>query len=434
MEICCAYMKKRFETIRRIIAAISLAILSAWVYALLSSKQSYILSFLIITCILYLSLLLYDNKVWLLSLFGKPQVANGLIHEITNILSLSVNNTCRHMRYVQGQLGWNQFFHINDISTAASAMGILILTETNSSYQCCNVVSVAKTLIQKRNPDGGWGLEHMKRAFSPESDIYSLSIVESTAFALMALLRSGQDKNSDPVVEGVAWLEDNAINKQSYGVNKFTESQRIFPTCLAVLALQEYNPQHTLIDECVDWIFHQQGESGAWTLGNLMNQNDKMDDIAITALVVFTLCKINRSDRNRSKIERAYHYIREAAERYRSDYRSMPDSAETDIAYGKNKKDHFLVRVDYDNKALLLLALACVDSHYTICEHQLLLTIIKNFHEEKNWSHTHHPGTYPIWATYFNNLAIITIKSKLAKDSYNKIWQMPHASKNATII
>lgn len=337
----------------------------------------------------------------------------GLIGKLDNIIEKSSSNVLENIKKIDGKSGWDQYLYIEGVGIIGASIGLLILADRILPYKNKKIESVQDTLIKEVNNDGGWGTRSTKLASKSKGCF--LSIVESTAFALLGLMKSGIDKNNEIIRRGIKWLNDNAFENGSFGVNKHTKSRRVFSTCLALLALDEYGNSDDLIDKGIDWLGSVQLENGGWPHGNIYRSSidKKNDNIATSSLALYTLFELGKLESDHHIIRNAITYLDGAI----SDSSKINDSSEIDFATDENASRQYRIEVKYDTNALLLLAISKIKNNYSDFEHDLVRKIVANYNIDTNWSHSMTPGRHPIWATYFNNLALQEVRRKLANQT-----------------
>lgn len=336
----------------------------------------------------------------------------GVLGRTEHVRGLAVRNLIENVQIADGLHGWDHYLKTKGIGIVNTNVGLLTVADDVAAYKLGIVNEILKSVVGPlRNKDGGWGKTSTNRESSEPG---GLSIAESTAFGLLAIKRAGLQDTHEAVTGGARWLNDNSNADGSIGVNRFHESRRVYTTCLKALALSGVSGQEAAVAKCVEWLRSAQISGEGWPVGDLSSAQRKLgSSLAATALVVYAANTLGKHSDLCPGIEDAEKYIMKRA----AAGGPLQDEEEHCYAYDSSRKEPFNIEIKYDTRALVLLSLCTIDTHVHLAEVDHCVDILDRFDPACNWLHSLCGGHSPVWATYWNVLALSAFRDKLVSNA-----------------
>jgi squalene cyclase len=152
-------------------------------------------------------------------------------------------------------VGWPHYLGKESPGIIGTSMGVLCYL--HAGVYSPIVSDAIRTVKAFQNEDGGW-------AVSTLIGRSSISVTESTCYALWALTEAGYGPEDKSVVKAVQWLEQNQRQSGGWASSSWAKRERVFPTAFAVRVLSKIEPSCNAVKLGVSWLQSAKNPDGGW--------------------------------------------------------------------------------------------------------------------------------------------------------------------------
>lgn len=170
---------------------------------------------------------------------------------------------------VDAEHGWDHLLGNRRVGIIGTALGVRSALLAGAALDGVEVQAAARTLLAKRNKDGGWGMKGMAAIGSP-------SVTESTAYVMLALSQIGSSEAQLACEWGVHWLLENRHETGGWGMNSESLAPRVLPTCLALEAILAVD-RSQVPESSVQALFAARSKAGLW--GPYLQHTNTVDSV-----------------------------------------------------------------------------------------------------------------------------------------------------------